>query len=100
MSDFRAIPQAISHKKLTKFLTNAQKEVSGENSKLDNYENKEFKELAAKWSIISKEVLCDLERKKSYLTKGKSPNSLMALGAMEVHLNMAIQALKAAEKDD
>ena len=29
----------------------------------------------------------------------RTPKSLMALGAMEAHINMAIQALKASETD-
>ena len=33
------------------------------------------------------------------LLKDKSSNSLIALGAMEVHLNMALQALNAFKKD-
>ena len=33
------------------------------------------------------------------LLKDKSSNSLMALGAMEVHLNMALQALNVFNKD-
>ena len=36
--------------------------------------------------------------KKENLLKDKSPNSLIALGAMEVHLNMALQALNAFNK--
>ena len=38
-----------------------------------------------------------LEQKMDLL-KDKSPNSLIALGAMEVHLNMALQALNAFNK--
>ena len=54
----------------------------------------------ATWSELSKEILVKLNRNKEQLTEGKGPNSIMALGAMEVHLNMAIQAHKASEKKD
>ena len=39
-----------------------------------------------------------LSKRKENLLKDKSPNSLIALGAMEVHLNMALQALNAFNK--
>ena len=63
-------------------------------------ERERFNSLTTKWAEISKELLFDLEQKKKYLTEGKNPNSLMALGALEVHLNMAIHALKASEKEE
>ena len=40
----------------------------------------------------------ELSKRKEHLLKDKSPNSLIALGAMEVHLNMALQALNAFNK--
>jgi len=39
------------------------------------------------------------QKEKRIYLKDKSPNSLIALGAMEVHLNMALQALNAFNKE-
>ena len=51
------------------------------------------------WSIISKELLSDLSKRNDYLKDGRSTKSLMALGALEAHLNMAMQALKASKEN-
>ena len=49
--------------------------------------------------LVQPIVLIDtLSKRKDNLLKDKSPNSLIALGAMEVHLNMALQALNAFNK--
>ena len=101
MTEFKPIPEALSHKQLSKLLTKAKKDVAKETVNLENNEaSDKFKELATQWSKVSKKLLSDLDSKKNYLIKGKGPNSLMALGAMEVHLNMAIQALKASEQEE
>ena len=43
-------------------------------------------------------LLKQFSKRNENLLKDKSSNSLMALGAMEVHLNMALQALNAFNK--
>jgi len=45
-----------------------------------------------------KYLINELSKRKENLLKDKSPNSLIALGAMEVHLNLALQALNAFNK--
>ena len=101
MSDLNPIPNAISHKKLNSFKRTAYKDSLFEqatDNELSNHQV-EFNELTASWSKLSKEILFHLSQSKNNLADGKSPSSLMALGAMEVHINMAIQALKASEID-
>ena len=42
----------------------------------------------------TKNILNKVSSKNKNILENKSSNSIMALGAMEVHLNMAMQALK------
>ena len=101
MSESKNLPQAISHKKLTYLMLNAQKDVNSSDDikSLDNLELKEFNELINNWEMATKEVIKTISKRNENLLKGKSTNSLIALGAMEVHLNMALQALHAFKKD-
>ena len=101
MSESNNLPQAISHKKLTYLMLNAQKDLNSTDDKKDNesLEKKEFDELINNWEILTKDVIKSISKRNKNLLKDKSPNSLIALGAMEVHLNMALQALNAFKKD-
>ncbi len=101
MSESNNLPQAISHKKLTHLMLNAQKDLNASDEKYntDNSEKREFDELINNWEIVTKEVIKTISKRNKNLLKDKSSNSLIALGAMEVHLNMALQALNAFKKD-
>ena len=101
MNESNKLPQAISHKKLSFLLLNAQKdkfansEESEQNTKLQN-------ELLAElddWELSTKSLLKKISSRNEKFLQNKSSNSLMALGAMEVHLNMALQAIQAFKKD-
>ena len=101
MSEFKDLPQSISHKKLSYLLGNAPKDIFSETD-INNSLNSEDKELynsLAIWENNTKEILKKLSTLNKELYKNKSPNSMMALGAMEVHLNMSLQAL-ISFKDD
>ena len=101
MSESNNLPQAISHKKLTSLMLHAQKEIhsSEDIENTDNLEKIEFDELTKDLEILTKDVIKTISKRNKNLLKDKSSNSLMALGAMEVHLNMALQALNAFNKD-
>ena len=101
MSQNNNLPQAISHKKLTNLLQNAHKEFSvfDDRKTNDNLEKREFDDLINDWEKLTKDVIKTISKRNKNLLKDKSSNSLIALGAMEVHLNMAIQALIAFKKD-
>ena len=101
MSESNNLPQAISHKKLTYLMLNAQKDLNASDDKNnpDSSEKREFDELINNWEIVTKEVIKTISKRNKNLLKDKSSNSLIALGAMEVHLNMALQALNAFKKD-
>ena len=101
MNESNKLPQAISHKKLSFLLLNAQKdkfansEESEQNTKLQD-------ELLAElddWELSTKSLLKKISSRNEQHLHDKSPNGLMALGAMEVHLNMALQALQVFKKD-
>ena len=100
MSESNNLPQAISHKKLSYLMLKAQKDshFSEESTEIENPEKREFHELVNNWEASTKKLINILSKRKENLLKDKSPNSLIALGAMEVHLNMALQALNAFNK--
>ena len=101
MSESNNLPQAISHKKLTYLMLNAQKDLNASDDKknTESLEKQEFDELINNWEIVTKDVIHKISKRNKNLLKNKSSNSLIALGAMEVHLNMALQALNAFKKD-
>ena len=100
MSESNNLPQAISHKKLSYLMLKAQKDshLPDKLAEIDNPEKREFDELLNNWEASTKKLINELAKRKENLLKDKSPNSLIALGAMEVHLNMALQALNAFNK--
>ena len=100
MSESNNLPQAISHKKLSYLMLNAQKDshFSDELADKESPEKREFDELINNWEASTKKLVNELSKRKENLLKDKTPNSLIALGAMEVHLNMALQALNAFNK--
>ena len=101
MSESNNLPQAISHKKLTYLMLNAQKDLNACDDKknTESLEKQEFDELINNWETVTKDVIKTISKRNKNLLKNKSSNSLIALGAMEVHLNMALQALNAFKKD-
>lgn len=101
MSESNNLPQAISHKKLSYLMLKAQKEItfSDKSGNIDDSEKREFNDLISNWENITKDVIKTISKRNKNLLNDKSSNSLIALGAMEVHLNMALQALNAFKKD-
>ncbi len=95
MGETNRLPKAISHKKLSSLLNNAQKDrFSSIGDDTFEIEQQEFTELLENWEESTKNIINKVSSKDKTLLKNKSSNSIMALGAMEVHLNMALQALK------
>ena len=101
MSESNNLPQSISHKKLSYLMLNAQKDVSFSDDlgNIDDTEKREFNDLISNWENITKDVIKTISKRNKNLLNDKSSNSLIALGAMEVHLNMALQALNAFNKN-
>ena len=101
MNDSNNLPPAISHKKLSFLLLKAQKDKFASSEESDQFRKlqDEFLEELDNWELSTKSLLKKISRKNEKYLEDKSSNSLMALGAMEVHLNMALQALQGFKKD-
>tara|TARA_Y100000589_G_scaffold330379_1_gene379840 strand:- start:1097 stop:1405 length:309 start_codon:yes stop_codon:yes gene_type:complete len=101
MSESNNLPQAISHKKLSFLLLNALKEKSINGQDIDKFndEREDLKDEINKWQSSTKDLLKKISNRDENLFKEKSSESIMALGAMEVHLNMALHALNVFKKD-
>jgi len=101
MNDSNKLPQAISHKKLSFLLLNAQKDKYASSEESDQFTKLQDELLAEldNWELSTKALLKKISSRNEKYLRDKSSNSIMALGAMEVHLNMALQALQAFKKD-
>ena len=79
----------------------AKKQNSSIDSKITSKGNKsqEFNDLISNWAESSKKILFMLNKEEEIVSKNVDAKSLMAYGAMGAHINMALQALKAAEFD-
>ncbi len=101
MSNNQFSPNAISHKELNSLFNKAKKEISLGNSSADSevIHNEEFNNLISNWSDTSQKILLMLNKKEEMITKDRDSKSLMAIGAMGVHMKLALQALKAAGLD-
>ena len=101
MKESNKLPQAISHKKLSFLLLNAQKDKFANSEEIDNFSKLQDELLAEleDWESSTKSLLKKISSRNEKYLKERSSNSLMALGAMEVHLNMALQALQSFKKD-
>ena len=79
----------------------AKKEIkySGDDYKINSKNEDNLQELLINWQTISKDVLNKLNAPELNIEEGRDHKSIMALGAMEAHINMAMQAFKASEND-
>ncbi len=98
MSDFNSLPNSISHKKLFQLFSKAKKDLIVSNNPMD-IEEEEFLEALENWECATKKLMKKISVKKENFFKNKSSNSLMAVGALEVHLNMALQAHNVFKND-
>ncbi len=99
MRDFTSIPESISHKQLNSLLGSAPKKPVTGHSRETLFDQKQeaFETLLSNWTKVSKELIFELNNKNDYVIEGRNPQSLMALGALEAHLNIAIQAKQASD---
>ena len=101
MNESNKLPQAISHKKLSFLLLNAKKDKFASSEETEQYTKLKDELLAElnNWELTTKSLLKKISSRNEKHLQDKSPNALMALGAMEVHLTMALQALQGFKKD-
>ena len=101
MNDFNSIPTALSHKKLNDLLTRAPKEKSIAEKLYNECQNEkeEIERILSEWSKSSKEVIKILNNKESSFINKCSTKSLMAFGALEAYIKLALQAKEISELD-
>ena len=99
MTAFNSPPDSISHKQLKSLLSKVRSKPIGpqDENQLFEEEEKAFNELITNWHLISTKLLNTLKTKPDHAIEERSSKSLMALGALEAHLTMAIQAKKASD---
>ena len=97
MPESNHLPNSISYKQLDTLLKTAEKGSSNSDRQKNTHSSEEeaFLHLLISWSSLSQELIEKLRQKHANIFLEKSPKSLMALGALEVHLNMAVEAHKA-----
>ena len=101
MNKFNSTPESISHKQLNSLLSRARKQPihTQEQPNLISEEKKAFEDLLLNWSSLSTELLKTLKENHEYVVKDREANSIKALGALEAHLSMAVQAYKASDSE-
>tara|TARA_Y100001978_G_scaffold197599_1_gene208714 strand:+ start:937 stop:1248 length:312 start_codon:yes stop_codon:yes gene_type:complete len=101
MNENYNLPPSISHKKLSLLMLKAKKENLSSNDSVisENKELDEFLNSLDEFEKASKEIIKTIANKNKSLFKTKSSNSIMAIGAMEAHLNMALQAVHLFKND-
>tara|TARA_B100001029_G_C15000309_1_gene417645 strand:- start:308 stop:631 length:324 start_codon:yes stop_codon:yes gene_type:complete len=102
MNDPNNLPKSISHKKLSHLLSTAPKDkfsINDSNDHENTLEEKKVYEAAENWEKSTRTLVTQISEIKNKNLINKSPNSLIALGAMEAHLNMAMQALNVFKND-
>ena len=101
LSDIKPFPEYISHKKLKSFLSKAPQEIQTSEKVIRASEGKEEKlnEYLKSWMDSSQLLIEHLRQDNNNLGAHENSKSILALGAMEAHINMAIQALKGYESE-
>ncbi len=101
MSDIKPFPEYISHKKLKSLLSKAPQDIQTSEKNISASEGKEekLKDYLKSWMNSSQLLIEHLRQEENILEPNKSSKSILALGAMEAHINMAMQALKGYESE-
>lgn len=92
-------PDAISHRQLSTMLQTAQPDpepLAAGSVSAAGPDACDLQRLLKEWSRLSETVIKGLQASSSDLTEGRSAKQLMALGALQAHLAMALRAGSAA----
>jgi len=93
------LPDAISHRQLSAMLQTAQPDpepLPAGSASDAGPDASDPQGLLKEWSRLSVSVMKSLQASSSDLTGGRSAKQLMALGALQAHLAMALRASSAA----
>lgn len=95
------VPESVSHRQLTAWLRQAPAEPAprSADSAEDDASGQDdgTQELLTEWERCSRRLLAALRRAGPGVQRGRTPRQLMALGALQAHLAMAMQAHAASE---
>ena len=100
MTEFPSVPNKISHRDLKSLLNSAFKDSQIVESDQDVVAQPDaFEELLSGWAQTSQQLLEVLKDKDSHYFKHLKPKQIMALGALQAHLTLAIQAKFAIDQE-
>ncbi|MCP9820098.1 hypothetical protein KBZ18_11430 [Synechococcus sp. Cruz-9H2] len=92
-----SVPQAISHRQLITLLQTATPDTPMVESGAEADRSDELEGLLRSYGQVSQRLLQALQQKNGALAKGRNPRQLMAIGALQAHVTMALQALTASQ---
>jgi len=97
MEEPLAIPASISYRQLQELAQNAPGETIPTTS-ADGQDTAALDAALDAWSRASQQLLQSLHQAGPALAKGRAPRQLMALGALQAHVAMGLQALASSRR--
>lgn len=99
MGENMSFPESVSYKQLASWLQQAPADPSTpepEPRSANNGAQTDFEVLLERWSQCGVELLAAFKDNGKAISEGRSPRQIMALGALQAHLAMALQARAAS----
>jgi hypothetical protein len=91
-----SVPSSISYRQLAEWLQKAPAEAdpveATSEAATEPAADESLEAVFASWAQSSRQLLEVLQRQGKALSRGRSPRQMMALGALQAHLTMALQA--------
>lgn len=97
MQDPLAIPASISYRELQELVQNAPADITPLAAVADS-QSATLESALDAWSRASKQLLHTLQQAGPGLAASRAPRQLMALGALEAHVAMGLQALASSRR--
>jgi hypothetical protein len=91
------VPESISHRQLMTLLQTAVPDAVKVEAEAQGGRGQEFEALLRAYGQVSHRLLQELQKGDGSLAEGRSPRQLMAIGALQAHVHMALQALAASQ---
>lgn len=92
-----AIPTSISYRELQALAQNAPLEVTPHSDAAD-HDRAAVEAALEAWSRASQQLLQTLQQAGPAMAEGRAPRQLMALGALQAHVAMGLQALASSRR--
>lgn len=92
-----SVPQAISHRQLITLMQTAAPDAPIVEGGAEKERNEELEGLLRSYGQVSQRLLQALQQNDGALARGRNPRQLMAMGALQAHVSMALQALSASQ---